>query len=318
LQGVQGTFGAQGLQGTQGSLGSQGAQGTLGAQGTQGTLGTQGAQGLQGTQGLSIQGVQGVSGAAGGSSSWSRKTSNYTAVSGDRIIADTSGGAFTVTLPAAPTTGDFVSITDGANFENNNLTVARNSSTIEGVSDDVFLDIAGTTFDFIYDGTTWEVVASLGRQGTQGIQGIQGVSGSGSQGTQGLTGSGPKTINFIIDGGGAVITTGSTIAAQTRGYIGVTANSTIDSWTIVSDVSGSIYVDLWKATYANFPTMTLISGTEPPRLVTAQKNTDSTISSSWGNTSLVTGDILEFRVNNSLAVASVNTVTVILGLTPVP
>jgi hypothetical protein len=220
-------------------------------------------------------------------------------VSGDKIIADTSGGVFTITLPATPTTGDYVSFTDGASFATNNLTVARNGSTIEGIADDVLLDIAGTTFDFVYDGTTWEVVAALGQQGVQGI-----------------TGSGPKTINFVIDGGGAVITTGATIAAQTRGYIGVTANSTINDWTIVSDVSGSIYVDIWKATYANFPTMTLITGTDPPRLVTAQKNTDSAISGTWGNTSLVTGDILEFRVNNSLTVASVNTVTVILGLTP--
>jgi hypothetical protein len=36
----------------------------------------------------------------GGSSAWVKKTSNYTAVSGDRLIADTSGGTFTVTLPS--------------------------------------------------------------------------------------------------------------------------------------------------------------------------------------------------------------------------
>ena len=296
----------------------QGPQGRQGPQGIQGTS-IQGPQGVQGVQGISIQGIQGISG-GGGFSSWIRKTTTYTAVTGDRIIADTSGGAFTITLPATPATGDYVSFTDGANFATTNLTVARNGSTIEGVADDVLLDIAGTTFDFIYDGTTWEVVAALGEQGVQGAgtQGSQGIQGSVLQGVQGITGSGPKTINYIIDGGGAVITTGATIAAQTRGYIGVTSNSTIDSWTLVGDVSGSIYIDLWKATYTDFPTMALISGTEPPRLVTAQKNTDSSISSSWGNTSLVTGDILEFRVNNSLAVASVNTVTVILGLTPEP
>jgi predicted secreted protein len=106
-----------------------------------------------------------VQGLSGGSSNWIRKTSNYTAVGGDRIIADTSGGGFTITLPASPSTGDFVTFTDGADWGANNLTVARNGSTIEGISDDVFLDIGKTTFDFIYDSTTWEVVAAVGQQG---------------------------------------------------------------------------------------------------------------------------------------------------------
>lgn len=98
----------------------------------------------------------------GGGSSWSRKTANYTAVNGDQIIADTSGGAWTLTLPASPSTGNSVTIFDGANFEVTNLTVARNGSTIEGVSDDVLLTIGGTSYTFIYDGTTWEVVAAVG------------------------------------------------------------------------------------------------------------------------------------------------------------
>jgi hypothetical protein len=121
-----------------------------------------------------------VQGLIGGTSLWARKTANYSPVSTEKIIADTSGGTFTITLPGSPTTGSYVTITDGADFSAINLTVARNGSTIEGIADDVLLDIRGTTFEFIYDGTTWEVVASLGEQGVQGIQGIfgaQGVSG---------------------------------------------------------------------------------------------------------------------------------------------
>ena len=71
-----------------------------------------------------------------------RKTSNYTANVGDYLIADTTAGSFTITLPANPTTGDFVQIADGANQETYNLTVARNGETIEGNADDVTLTIS--------------------------------------------------------------------------------------------------------------------------------------------------------------------------------
>ena len=89
-----------------------------------------------------------------------RKTSNYTANVGDYLIADTTAGPFTITLPANPTTGDFVQIVDGASWETYNLTVARNGETIEGNADDVTLDIGGVKVEFIYDSTTWELFVS--------------------------------------------------------------------------------------------------------------------------------------------------------------
>ena len=126
--------------------------------------------------GISVGGTTGTSGqvlkstgiglewgtGGGGVAAWSRKTTTYTAVSGDRIIADTSGGTFTITLPATPTTGDNVTFADGANWATNNLTVARNSSTIEGLTEDLILDINGIILDFVYDGTTWEIYPSTG------------------------------------------------------------------------------------------------------------------------------------------------------------
>jgi len=100
--------------------------------------------------------------------------SNTLAVNGDRLIADTSGGSFTITLPATPTVGDYVVITDGSNFATNNCIVGRNGSTIDGYSDDVALDLNTTTFEFIYDGNTWQVT------GTTGARGPQGPTGSGA------------------------------------------------------------------------------------------------------------------------------------------
>jgi hypothetical protein len=121
-----------------------------------------GSQGRQGTQGLSNQGTQGVSGSFSGT--WIRKTTAdpaYTANSGDQIIADTSGGTFTITLPATPSTGSHVLIADGASWSTTNLTVGRNGSTIEGLSEDLILDINDIQIDFVYDGTSWEVYTTI-------------------------------------------------------------------------------------------------------------------------------------------------------------
>ena len=48
---------------------------------------------------------------------WQIKTANYTAQVGDRLFLDSSGGAFTVTLPASPSQGDFVQLADGASYD---------------------------------------------------------------------------------------------------------------------------------------------------------------------------------------------------------
>ncbi len=93
---------------------------------------------------------------------YSRKTANYTAVNGDLLIADTTAGTFTITLPATPSIGNYIRVADGNNWETTNLTIARNGSTIEGSATDLTLDVAGITVDIIYDGTTWEVFANTG------------------------------------------------------------------------------------------------------------------------------------------------------------
>ena len=93
---------------------------------------------------------------------WSRKIANYTTSNNDAVIADTSGGVWTLTLPASPSLGDLVRVTDGADWSANNLTVARNGSTIEGDAADMTMDIGGGAVDFVYDGTTWQIYAQVG------------------------------------------------------------------------------------------------------------------------------------------------------------
>lgn len=88
---------------------------------------------------------------------WQTKSAAYTASVSDRILADTSGGAFTVTLPATPTPGAEVWFADpGLNWAANNLTVSGGGKNIAG--DGTFAaDIGGGYFTAIYDGTEWQV-----------------------------------------------------------------------------------------------------------------------------------------------------------------
>ena len=86
---------------------------------------------------------------------WVEKTGAYTLAAGDGVLADTSGGAFSVTLPPSPSAGDTVGINDSlSNFATANLTVARNGENIHGIADDLICDIDFASFVLIYTGTT--------------------------------------------------------------------------------------------------------------------------------------------------------------------
>lgn len=111
---------------------------------------------------------------------------------------------------------------------------------------------------------------------------------------------------FTIDGGGSPITTGL------KGFIPVVYGGTITGWKIYADVSGSIVVDVWKDTYANFPPVVgdSIAGSEKPTLSSAVKNEDTTLSS-WTPT-VAAGDVLAFNVDSA---ATVTRVVIVLTIT---
>ena len=102
--------------------------------------------------------IGGGGGGGTGQAAWQAVTSAYNinAAAKDRLIADTSGGAFTVTLPASPAFGDECWIM--GSFGTNNLTIARNGKTIVGVAADFTLNKDNLLVHLVYGGSNnWRV-----------------------------------------------------------------------------------------------------------------------------------------------------------------
>ncbi len=71
------------------------------------------------------------------------KTANYTITAADfTILADTTAGAFAITLPAAPTDGEIHNVKK-ISADANVLTIARNGKNIEGGAADIAIDSSG-------------------------------------------------------------------------------------------------------------------------------------------------------------------------------
>ncbi len=111
-------------------------------------------------------------------------------------------------------------------------------------------------------------------------------------------------IEFVIDGGGVALSTGL------KGYLEVPYDATITRATLLADQSGSVVVDVFKCTYANFDASSThpvagdkITASAPPTISTATKSQDSTLTG-W-TTSISAGDILAFNVNSATTITRV-------------
>ena len=101
-----------------------------------------------------------------------------------------------------------------------------------------------------------------------------------------------SVIAFIIDGGGSAITTGE------KGHLRIPFKCEIQRATLLADQSGSIVVNIWKDTYANFPPAVgdKITASAPPTISGAVKSQDLTLTG-WTKT-INADDILAFNVDS--------------------
>lgn len=133
--------------------------------------------------------------------------------------------------------------------------------------------------------------------GTEVLPGVQGGA------TVGITAAQIKTlvakgdIVLTIDGGGAVISTGALNAA-----VRIADAGTITGAYLLADQSGSIVIDIWNDTYANWPPTDedSITASAPPTISSATKSSDTTLTG-W-DTALAAGDILKFNVDSCTSI----------------
>lgn len=109
-------------------------------------------------------------------------------------------------------------------------------------------------------------------------------------------GSGSRTVGITIDGAGSVISTG------VKGFVSVPFSGTITKALLLSTdasvTSGSIVIDVWKDTYANYPPTgaDTITASAKPTISGATKSEDSTLTG-W-TTAVSVGDVFGFNVDS--------------------
>lgn len=221
-QGATGFIGSQGATGFTGSIGITGSIGFTGSQGATGFVGSRGDTGVPGA--LGYTGSIGYTGS--GLTPYQYVSGATTLVPFGRYAVDTTLNAFSISLPASPASGTWIIVTDGGGWGVNNLTVLRNGSSIEGIADDLIINVPNITVEFVFTNNTWQVVATLGATGPSGDLGFTGSRGfTGSQGPAGAF----SAVGFTGSAGGLGFTgsagfTGSQGPAGAFSAIGFTGS----------------------------------------------------------------------------------------------
>ena len=85
-------------------------------------------------------------------------STTFSATVNDRVLANTASSAYTITLPVNSSllVNDTIQIIDiSNNAASNNITIARNSSLINGSAENLTIDVSGAIVTLIYTGSTY-------------------------------------------------------------------------------------------------------------------------------------------------------------------
>ena len=133
-----------------------------------------------------------------------KKTSDFTAANTEGYFVDTSGGAVTATLPSSPSAGSVVAFKDyTATFATNNLTIARNSSNIQGAANNSIISTNRASVVLVYVDATegWVYVTESNVGDLEGATYISASGGtettSGDYKIHTFTSTGTFTVNSV-------------------------------------------------------------------------------------------------------------------------
>ena len=137
------------------------------------------------------------------------KTATFTAVSGEGYFCNTSGGAFTVNLPAG-VAGAIVSVADyAATWQTNNLTVSPNGTDkIGSINSNVILNTEGQSVTFVFVDSTQGWINTM--DSTSNVRGIEFISATGGT----ITTSGNCKIHTFTGPGSFTVNNAAACAAQ--------------------------------------------------------------------------------------------------------
>ncbi len=241
-------------------------------------------------------------GASGGGGSGAPTSSQYVTLATDGTLSN----------ERVLTAGTGISVTDAG--AGSTVTVALSGGTIDAtaeLSGAVPVANGGTNLTAAADdnvmvgnATTWQskALADCDNATTSKLL-YDTTTNAFSCGSDQGAGSVVRNLGIVIDGGGSTITTG------VKGFVHAPAACTITSATLLSTdasvTSGSIVIDVWKDTYANYPPTVAdtITASAKPTLSSATKSQDSTLTG-W-TTSVSAGDILGFKVDSVTTVTRV-------------
>jgi hypothetical protein len=147
----------------------------------------------------------------------------------------------------------------------------------------------------VSDGTNWTASTE-----TYAVPGTSGnlLTSNGTNWTSAAAAAQTHAVTFVVDGSGAVLTTG------TKSYTKIPYGGTLTGWLLIGSPSGSITIDIFRAADgAGLPVTSIIGGSgTKPALSSAVENS-STSFTSWTSTTLTAKD------NMAISLSGITTTT---------
>ena len=183
-------------------------------------------------------------GGGGGGISWqSVQTASFTAVSGNGYPVNTTSGAITVTLPAGPSAGSIVQLTDYAGtWATNNVTIAPNGSNINGGSSNNILLNKRESVSLVYVDATqgWVFYSGFNTSAYQANYLIVAGGGGGGRYYSGGGGAGGilSGVSSLVFGTIYSVTVGAGGPGNTSGVAGPGSQGSSSVFTSLTAIGG--------------------------------------------------------------------------------